>query len=989
MKIKIEKREKNRPEKMIDFAQLAGVNIQKLGEDEADQWCERIFKASSKYFICLLYNLHPLPFLQFTPTPDESTSHLVSLFDFTRSLLRLKTIQTDVLIEELQTVGTRLDAVNSELDHLKSSPSTEQRSPPANEDILADLQEQLEAKYDQLNELQAKNRHLEEVTKTKDRELSSVRLQLEASQLELREVRSGKKSSSVALEQNSGTLSSTVSSTEHLEDHTRQLAEKNAQIEQLLDRLYDTDRINLDLAEQVAKLRLEVAKLGNEHKISLSQVEMLTVQVAEFRRLNESLSLDRDRKEKEIATIRAELEHRSSALLGPRMEHFSDTSTESGIDVSTNFFHELSTEIKRQQALLEAKESEISELRAAVSQLSATEQSVLEQKRDEVERLEAELAIISSSPSSTPTPENAHESLLVRQLRRRVRKLRKEKLSLLERLSELEKEAGSKDEHLETVRRRTVALMSDSGDHGASLKSILEENAVLRRMIVFRDDKIRYLIDQLNRHHLASFANGDAHGLSNGLTESSKDSKSEIPVMDQLIAITVERDVLTKQLDAVQSHMASVQKENLELQLGMKEILDGLKAGDTTADLVIECPSLERLCLLLENRLIYPALGYADDSSTVDLSKVILLKSELDFVRGQNEQLRTELKTLRGDFLAVIDEYTNDILENWTVPQSSSVSDQPESSHTQTGSESQNTDNSQTLESLEPSSSFEDSKSDLLQAYYQQLKRFQLKPTTGKRKPVLKKRKLRKRPHSFSHKDVPKTDFSSQTEFESQSLSVDHSKSPKHIPTSSVSVQTESSTPVSDTPLAMPQHESVLSKSEIKKLIIENTSLGDSLLADPAIQDFLLSNNTFIKQVIEANAEVKRSLIQDPQIVDALLKDSRVQRVLQEERETQKSEKIETNETDEDEYVEMFDVASQTVKLRVDSTATQTELDYSTVKPSVEKSSHHQSCANCSKYHQMLTSIRGLIEKERRQTKFQETKLGEQIESLKNNLKVL
>ncbi len=36
-----------RREKMIDFDQLAAVNIQKLGEDEADQWCERLFKVSA------------------------------------------------------------------------------------------------------------------------------------------------------------------------------------------------------------------------------------------------------------------------------------------------------------------------------------------------------------------------------------------------------------------------------------------------------------------------------------------------------------------------------------------------------------------------------------------------------------------------------------------------------------------------------------------------------------------------------------------------------------------------------------------------------------------------------------------------------------------------------------------------------------------------------------------------------------------------------
>src|SRR5699024_6192953 len=105
-----------------------------------------------------------------------------------------------------------------------------------------------------------------------------------------------------------------------------------------------------------------------------------------------------------------------------------------------------------------------------------------------------------------------------------------------------------------------------------------------------------------------------------------------------------------------------------------------------------------------------------------------------------------ELKQLRGDFLSVIDEYTNDILENWTIPSAPSgfggesessalehSSLEPKSSspeipikirkesldHLDSIADSRETG---TLGSTTTDQSSEDvAKSELLQAYYQQL----------------------------------------------------------------------------------------------------------------------------------------------------------------------------------------------------------------------------------------------------------------------------
>ncbi|XP_074600595.1 uncharacterized protein LOC141854706 [Brevipalpus obovatus] len=98
-------------------------------------------------------------------------------------------------------------------------------------------------------------------------------------------------------------------------------------------------------------------------------------------------------------------------------------------------------------------------------------------------------------------------------------------------------------------------------------------------------------------------------------------------------------------------HLKELEDENKQLQLGMKEILMSLRESDTHTDVIIDCPSLERLVSLLESR-----------SLNIDLTNAIALKAELDILRGHNQQLRMELKRLRQQHLKLISDYSNEIL---------------------------------------------------------------------------------------------------------------------------------------------------------------------------------------------------------------------------------------------------------------------------------------------------------------------------------------
>ncbi|KAI1280433.1 hypothetical protein HDE_13854 [Halotydeus destructor] len=110
----------------------------------------------------------------------------------------------------------------------------------------------------------------------------------------------------------------------------------------------------------------------------------------------------------------------------------------------------------------------------------------------------------------------------------------------------------------------------------------------------------------------------------------------------------------TNQLDKeLQLRISDLENENADLKLGMKEILLNIQDSDVKSDFSIDCPSLERLCQQLESR-----------SLSVQLGTAIAMKAELDLLRGQNEQLRSDIKKIRCEYLHLLTLYSQDIVEN-------------------------------------------------------------------------------------------------------------------------------------------------------------------------------------------------------------------------------------------------------------------------------------------------------------------------------------
>lgn len=579
-------------------------------------------------------------------------NELIQLFQFTRSLLNVKHIQTNVLLEELQNIEQKYEDIENELDTLRNNQTDTE---------LKQLQKKYDDQEHQLQKAIKQRQELINELEQKDKELMQIQ-------------------TSISHSTDSTMTSDNISDSRFSTDEMKlRLKEKNDQIEQLLDKLYDSDRINLDLAEQVAKLRVDLAKSDNDCQLLTARRQMLEQQILELEKLNESLLIDRQRRDQELDRLRKEMIGEQKNL-ADYQGHLSD--------LDTSFHQRMTKELDKLKTLIKVKDSEIHELREMIKMLpNESNQNVkqLEERRDQIERLEEELSILTEGlrqkfqeDGEQSNQDEINDPIKLRKQNRKMRNLKTQIKSLEMRIDELEHEARNKDEALTRQRKRMSMLIG--GDE--RIRKLFEENTVLTRMLRSRENRIEFLINQLNKHNLVPESPIESEASNDS---SIKSIQQEIELRDQLIAVTVERDVLQRHLEAVQTHMESIHNENLELQMGMKEILDGLRQTDVTTDLVLECPSLEKVCRMLENRSIY--YGLNGNQNGENLTQMILLKSELDHIRGQNDQLRIELKNLRADFLSVIDEYTTDILNNWTMsgdeqaPNSNDNNSMPNSSY--------------------------------------------------------------------------------------------------------------------------------------------------------------------------------------------------------------------------------------------------------------------------------------------------------------------
>ncbi|KAF7491981.1 hypothetical protein SSS_06762 [Sarcoptes scabiei] len=576
---------------MFDLKDVSLIEVKNLSEEETDAWCREILE----------YSINE---------NDIKKSDLISLFQFCRALLKLKHLQTDVLVEELQTLEQRFeDAGKAEKDL-------------ENKKIIEKLTKQSSDLTNRLNSVINERDELKSIVET-NRD-STIESEID------------------------NDFPKDKDFTDKVKDS---LQEKNVHIEKLLDKLYDSERINLDLAQELVKYRENYREMQNQCDSARIQCKNQEKQIEELEIIKETLMVDNKMKSEELLNLKKELLESQHSI-----EKYSNENSNNS---------RLLMEVEETRILLQTKDKEISQLNQIIQSF---ENNLNESNRieNELSRIENFMEIDEKHSVSQSKIDKIENTKIFKKISKQKNKIE----SQSNRIKELEIEINSKDEELALQRKRWSMLID--GEDG--MKKLLEENSVLNRMIRFRDKKIDSLISQLNKHNLKPEdncllkENPNQSAIKpdtinqNGNMEC---IQKEIESQDELIALSVERDILKRQNDAFKIHLESVCNENLELQIGMKEILDQLRISVATSDLVLECPSLERVCCLLENR----SISNLNSESGSDITQRILLKSELDYVRGQNEHLRIELKNLQSDFLSVIEEFTEDMLNNWTISQ--------------------------------------------------------------------------------------------------------------------------------------------------------------------------------------------------------------------------------------------------------------------------------------------------------------------------------
>ncbi|OTF81352.1 hypothetical protein BLA29_010597, partial [Euroglyphus maynei] len=134
---------------MFDISTISAIDIKSLSEEETDSWCKKLFK-------------YPINNVE----QDLNKNDLIQLFQFTRSLLNVKHIQTDVLLEELQNIEQKYEDIENELDTLRNNDTNDgelKRLQKKYDDQEHQLQNAIKQRQELIHELEQKDKELMQI----------------------------------------------------------------------------------------------------------------------------------------------------------------------------------------------------------------------------------------------------------------------------------------------------------------------------------------------------------------------------------------------------------------------------------------------------------------------------------------------------------------------------------------------------------------------------------------------------------------------------------------------------------------------------------------------------------------------------------------------------------------------------------------------------------------------------------------------------------
>ena len=442
------------------------------------------------------------------------------------------------------------------------------------------------------------------------------------------------------------------------------IREKNHQIQKLLDEMKELENENKDLDSKVNQLKHQLTDATHHVNQSVSDIKMLHNRMKEVQDINRQIISEKEVLLKENQELTAKIKQ-LQAEDDSMAKQFS-----AQIDKVINIMKEKDEEIDRltetlkkytkgidkdgdsQEILLNDLKNQLKDATATISYQTSLIQQLQQQTMIQEEKRQRR-------PSEDIDPDNV----------------------LFQRLEQLEHELQEKDDKIVSLSLKIKSY--EEGHYG--LPDALREIDLIRDSMKRKDEQIIHLTKQLNNMsgelndaqdeldyikecaNLSNLNIPDFNALDSA-GRSKQDRLKLLRLQQQLIKLEDEKIDLEQEVrslqnklsqlkssetnDALIKKVAELQLENSDLRLGMKEILIGIQESDGKSDVMIDCPTLERLNSFLESRTI-----------SSDLTTVLALKAELDVMRGFNTELRQQLKQVRIEHLKVLSLYTEDVLK--------------------------------------------------------------------------------------------------------------------------------------------------------------------------------------------------------------------------------------------------------------------------------------------------------------------------------------
>lgn len=574
--------------------------------------------------------------------------------------MQLKAIQADTLLDELeeniknQYNTNEIELLKRELEIYKQAETKDGIAVKLKEisDENVELRNKIESKESENIKAKRRINEFQNAIDIKDREINSLKLEVNS----LKEEVDNQKSFDDQF----------IESHEPIE----KLREKNKHIQELLEKLNEMKDMNIDLANQIRTLKIQLNNATNEMELTNNEMEMVRAQMEELKSLNEDLINEKQSNETKIKHLQEMLDNIDEDA----------NSIYSKVEERNNYY----------KMIIQQKEEEILRLSSLVStgysstKLDGDQQKFFQEIQDKNKEIGLLKAELSKATHNIEEQTKFMQKMLKESESKSDVDLNKKIDELNNKIKTLEDEVGMKDEEIVNLKKRNNLYE----DQHYGLSDANKEIVNLEKIVANRDLRIEELIKQINElniklneaedeiDYFKENYNVDDKKLSRKEVLDNKNLRIEktklIEMQRQLYKLEEEKILLEEQLlkqnkelfpedenkvfDNLNQKLKVLQEENIELQIGMKEILNGIKVTDSKSAVIIECPSLERLCQQLESRTI-----------SGDLTNIIVLKAELDLIRGHNDQLRMELKQMRNDHLALIDEYTRNILESHSI----------------------------------------------------------------------------------------------------------------------------------------------------------------------------------------------------------------------------------------------------------------------------------------------------------------------------------